>query len=235
MAPSRLRGLLLIGCALCGAPLAGCTSTADMSSTLATENLALTSEPDPALPDEVSVYPYPASAAADLKLALAASPEVTKPESAAATVDLVTPAAYARIDAPQERLGPQSVEARSPELDSLIARYSDHYGVPEDLVRRVVKRESNFRPEAKNGPYLGLMQIRHDTARGMGYDGPAGGLLDAETNLKYAVKYLRGAWLVAGGDPDRSVRLYSRGYYYDAKRKGLLETVGMKGPRRLIQ
>ena len=69
----------------------------------------------------------------------------------------------------------------------------------------------------------------------MGYRGEPSGLLDAETNLKYAVKYLRGAWLVAGGDPDRSVRLYSRGYYYDAKRKGLLDAVGMKGPRRRIQ
>ena len=229
MAPSGLRGLLLVGCALLGVPLAGCTSTADMSSTLAVAPVA-----DPALPDEVSVYPYPASAAADMKLALAASTE-DGASSAAAATDLVQPAAYARIDAPQQRLGPQTVAARSPELDTLIARYSDHYGVPEDLVRRVVKRESNFRPEARNGPYWGLMQIRHDTARGMGYDGPAGGLLDAETNLKYAVKYLRGAWLVAGGDPDRSVRLYSRGYYYDAKRRGLLDAVGMKGPRRRIQ
>ena len=95
------------------------------------------------------------------------------------------------------------------------------------LVRRVVKRESNFYPGAYNRGHWGLMQIKHATARGMGYDGPARGLLDAETNLKFAVKYLRGAWMVADGNPDLAVRFYARGYYYDAKRKGLLDETGL--------
>jgi len=112
-------------------------------------------------------------------------------------------------------------------LDFLIAHYARAYEVPEALVRRVVKRESNFRPEARNGPYWGLMQIRHDTARGMGYDGPPSGLLDAETNLRFAVRYLRGAYMVAKGDHDRSVLFYARGYYYDAKRAGLLDETGL--------
>ncbi|HEV7251760.1 MAG TPA: lytic transglycosylase domain-containing protein [Mesorhizobium sp.] len=124
------------------------------------------------------------------------------------------------------------VEGGSPELNVLIARYAQHYDVPESLVRRVVKRESNFRPGARNGPYWGLMQILPATARGMGFEGPPSALLDAETNLKYAVKYLRGAYLVAGGDHDQSVRLYARGYYYDAKRKGLLEETGLRKPRK---
>ena len=117
-------------------------------------------------------------------------------------------------------------------LDRLIAAYAAHYQVPEALVRRVVKRESNFRPEARNGPYWGLMQIRHDTARTMGYRGPASGLLDAETNLKYAVRYLRGAYLTAGGNHDQAVRFYARGYYYDAKRKGLLDETGLGRDRK---
>ena len=89
-----------------------------------------------------------------------------------------------------------------------------------------------FDPGARNGPYWGLMQIRHDTARGMGYAGPAHGLLDAETNLRYAVKYLRGAYLTADGNQDLAVRYYSRGYYYDAKRKGLLEETGLGKDRK---
>lgn len=120
-------------------------------------------------------------------------------------------------------------------LDRLIAAYAGHYDVPETLVRRVVKRESNFRPEARNGPYWGLMQIRHDTARGMGYRGPASGLLDAETNLKYAVRYLRGAYLVARGNQDQAVRFYARGYYYDAKRAGLLDETGLGRDRRRMR
>ena len=118
------------------------------------------------------------------------------------------------------------------EVDRLIAKYAAEYEVPEALVRRVVKRESNFNPRARNRVYYGLMQIRHDTARGMGYKGNANGLLDAETNLKFAVKYLRGAWIVADGDSDLAVRYYSRGYYYDAKRKGLLEETGLGKDRR---
>ena len=53
--------------------------------------------------------------------------------------------------------------------------------------------------------------------------GPARGLLDADTNLKYAVAYLANAYLVAGGDADRAIALYAGGYYYEARRKGLLE------------
>lgn len=132
--------------------------------------------------------------------------------------------------APEYSTGPRG------EIERLIAKYAALYQVPVDLVRRVVKRESTFNPKAYNRGHWGLMQIKHATARGMGYDGPARGLFDAETNLKYAVKYLRGAWLVAGGNAKRADRLYQSGYYYDAKRKGLLEETGLgrdRGRRRL--
>ena len=113
-------------------------------------------------------------------------------------------------------------------VDGLISKYASLYDVPESLIRRVVQRESGFNPAARHGPYYGLMQIRHDTARSMGYDGGAAGLLDAETNLRYGVKYLRGAYIVAGYNSDGAVRYYSRGYYYDAKRLGLLEEAGLR-------
>jgi len=137
--------------------------------------------------------------------------------------------------APQGRVGPLSVAARSLELDQLIAHYANYYGVPEKLVRRVAKRESTFNPRASNGPYLGLMQISLPTARGMGYRGDRGGLLDAETNLKYAVRYLRGAFLVARGDHDKADRLYQTGYYYHAKRAGLLDETGVGRDRKRLR
>lgn len=130
--------------------------------------------------------------------------------------------------APEGRLGPDGeVAARSPELDRLIKQYADYYDVPEDLVRRVAKRESTFNPKARNGIYMGLMQIAPATARGMGYRGASAGLLDAETNLKYAVRYLRGAYVVAKGDHHKADRLYQTGYYYHAKRVGLLDETGV--------
>jgi soluble lytic murein transglycosylase-like protein len=116
----------------------------------------------------------------------------------------------------------------TPELRALIDGYARAYDVPNDLVQRVVIRESRHVPTARNGRYLGLMQIDPQTARIMGYQGPPEGLLDAATNLRYGVKYLRGAWLVAGGDRDEAVGWYARGYYYEAKRQGLLEETGLR-------
>lgn len=114
------------------------------------------------------------------------------------------------------------------ELDGLIAHYANEYNVPEALVRRVIVRESGYNPAARNGPYYGLMQISHATARGMGFSGEPSGLLDAETNLRYAVRYLAGAYMTAGGNHDRAVQFYARGYYYDAKRLGMLEKSGLR-------
>lgn len=116
----------------------------------------------------------------------------------------------------------------SSSLDPLIAHYAQQYDVPESLVRRVIVRESGYNPAARNGPYYGLMQISHATATGMGYRGSPSGLLDAETNLRYAVRYLAGAYVTAKGNPDQAVRFYARGYYYDAKRAGLLDKAGLR-------
>ncbi len=107
-------------------------------------------------------------------------------------------------------------------INTLVAQHAQANGVPEALVHRIIQRESGYNPRASNRGNLGLMQIRYATARGMGYTGPASGLLDANTNLAYAVPYLANAYKVAGGNPDRAVSLYAGGYYYVAKRKGLL-------------
>ncbi len=116
----------------------------------------------------------------------------------------------------------------TPELRALILKYADLYDVPVELVQRQIVRESTHRPWVRNGPYYGLMQILPQTARTMGFRGAPEELLDAETNLKYAVKYLRGAWIVSGGDIDAAVMWYARGYYYEAKRLGLLEETGLR-------
>ncbi|RGP37687.1 lytic transglycosylase domain-containing protein [Pseudotabrizicola alkalilacus] len=116
----------------------------------------------------------------------------------------------------------------TPELRSLIVRYAREYDVPVSLVHRVVQRESGYNPRARNGQYMGLMQIAPQTARTMGFRGHPSDLLDAETNLRYAVKYLRGAWMVSNGSHDRAVMWYSKGYYYEAKRRGLLAATGLR-------
>jgi len=145
------------------------------------------------------------------------------------------PALLAQPGQPEAHAGEQHATGPRAEIERLIEKYSAIYEVPVDLVRHVVNRESTFNPKAYNHGHWGLMQIKHATARGMGYGGPAAGLFDAETNLKYAVKYLRGAWMVSGGNAKRADALYQTGYYYDAKRKGLLEATGLGVGRRRLQ
>ncbi|MEA2953822.1 MAG: hypothetical protein QOJ96_3342 [Alphaproteobacteria bacterium] len=107
-------------------------------------------------------------------------------------------------------------------LDALIASYAAKNGVPVSLVHRVIVRESRYNARViGRGGAMGLMQIKHATARGLGYTGPASGLLDPETNLNYAVQYLAGAYRVAGGNENRAVSYFARGYYYAAKQQGL--------------
>ncbi|MCO4825093.1 MAG: lytic transglycosylase domain-containing protein [Amylibacter sp.] len=115
----------------------------------------------------------------------------------------------------------------TPELRLLIEKYAALYDVPVDLIHRLAVRESTHRPSARNGPYYGLLQISVPTARSMGFRGQPNDLLDAESNLIYAVKYLRGAWLLSDGSFDTAVKWYSRGYYYEAKRRGMLKETGL--------
>lgn len=111
-------------------------------------------------------------------------------------------------------------------FDGMIARHAQANDIPESLIRRVIWRESKYNPRLiGRGHAMGLMQIKPATAREVGYSGSAEGLLDAETNMKYATRYLAGAYRVAGGNMDRAVALYAKGYYFEAKRRGMLATM----------
>lgn len=105
-------------------------------------------------------------------------------------------------------------------LSSMAAAQASAAGVPESLVERVIRRESGGNPRAVHAGNYGLMQIKLGTARAMGYTGSAAGLLDPQTNMTYAVRYLAGAYRAAGGNESRAVALYASGYYAQAKARG---------------
>lgn len=236
---------LAVGAVISSLGLSACTSTGDNM----VPSLALASTADLALPDSVSVVPSSFAASPDGAVATAgaSAPAVNEAAYAAAPAADASLAVARAVHAPENSAespapvatkavytppAPATANIAGNDVDGLIAKYAAVYEVPVELVRRVVKRESTFNPRAYNRGHWGLMQIKHATARGMGYTGSAKGLLDAETNLKYAVKYLKGALLVADGNHDLADRLYQRGYYYDAKRKGLLEETGLGKDRR---
>lgn len=114
------------------------------------------------------------------------------------------------------------------EMRSMIQRFAAKHDIPEALLHRVIQRESDYRPHARNGPYWGLMQILPQTARQMGFRGTPEELLDPEVNLTYAGRYLRGAWLLADGDIDRAVMWYARGFYFEARDRCMLVATGLR-------
>jgi soluble lytic murein transglycosylase-like protein len=102
--------------------------------------------------------------------------------------------------------------AGSDAVRAIIARHAAAEGVPFALADAVVRVESRYNPRAAHAGNFGLMQIRHQTARGMGYTGGAGGLLDAETNARFGMKYLAQAYRLAGGDTCRTIMKYQSGH-----------------------
>ncbi|MFN7101888.1 MAG: transglycosylase SLT domain-containing protein [Pseudorhizobium sp.] len=222
-------------------PVSATTAAAAIQSVAAANTVAVASEATPEILQSQAVVPGSQEADAneltpDMRSLQAAIP-IPRPDIKALGYASATPAPAAvstlqAVDtrrifppAPGEAL-PATASASPPELTKLIKHYAGLYGIPESLIHRVVQRESRYNPKAyhKDG-YWGLMQIKYATAKSMGYNGRPEGLLDAETNLKYATKYLRGAWLVADNSNDNAIRLYARGYYYDAKRKNMLHVL----------
>ncbi len=121
---------------------------------------------------------------------------------------LAQPAAAVERQAAQGQVS----EARAA-IEILIVQHAKTHGLPVELVRFVIRRESNFNPRGVYRGNYGLMQIRLGTARALGYRGDAEGLLDPATNMAYGVPYLAGAYRAAHGDEARTLVLYSRGYH----------------------
>ena len=118
-------------------------------------------------------------------------------------------------------------------LRAMVARHAAQNGVPFAIADAVVKVESNYNPRATNrSGAMGLMQIKTQTARGEGFSGGPSGLLNPETNIRFAMRYLATAYRMSGGDLCGTVMRYQQGHgarhmsaadrSYCAKAKGLM-------------
>ena len=136
----------------------------------------------------------------------------------------------ASIVAAQPSLG-QSTDRTG--LRAMVARHAAQNGVPFALADAVVKVESNYNPRATNrSGAMGLMQIKIQTARGEGFSGGPSGLLNPETNIRFAMRYLATAYRMSGGDLCGTVMRYQSGHgarrmsaadhSYCAKARGLM-------------
>jgi len=106
----------------------------------------------------------------------------------------------------------QSDAARALTLKPLIARYALENELPYELADAVIRLESRYNAAARRGANMGLTQINFLTARSLGYEGVAAGLLDAETNLRYGLRYLAKAYKLAGGDICGALLRYQFGH-----------------------
>ena len=107
---------------------------------------------------------------------------------------------------------PSARTAGSSPYAALIARFAAENGVPFALADAVVRIESRYNPTVHNAGAIGLMQIKHQTARGVGYGGSAAGLQQPGTNLRYGMKYLAQAYRMSGGDTCATVMRYQSGH-----------------------
>ena len=74
---------------------------------------------------------------------------------------------------------------------SMIKAQAPSYGVPTWFALRIAKIESGYNPSVrgKAGEY-GVFQLKCATARGVGFRGNCGQLLNASTNVKFGLKHL---------------------------------------------
>jgi membrane-bound lytic murein transglycosylase B len=94
------------------------------------------------------------------------------------------------------------------DYDSIIKEMSTKYQVPENLIRSVIKAESNFNPDAvsKSGA-KGLMQLMPDTASDMGVTD----VMDPTQNIEGGTKYLHQLLTHYNNDYVKAVAAYNAG------------------------
>src|SRR5262249_39116128 len=86
-------------------------------------------------------------------------------------------------------------------------------GLPAEIADAVATVESGYDSRAigRVGE-IGLMQVLPSTARLRGFGGTLAELADPETNIRYGVAYLAGAWRLAESDVCKAVMKYRAGH-----------------------
>jgi soluble lytic murein transglycosylase-like protein len=140
-----------------------------------------------------------------------------EPSSTAEEAVSTTPSDVGAAEPAKVRLGRMAEHGRSDAMRSaaikpLVIRFASENQLPVELADAVIRVESRYNASALNGANVGLTQINAGTARAMGYRGETTGLFDAETNLRYGLKYLAQAYKLAGGDTCGTVLRFQAGH-----------------------
>jgi soluble lytic murein transglycosylase-like protein len=114
--------------------------------------------------------------------------------------------------------GGESSTARRKSIDKVIDEAAARHHVDPNLVRALVKVESNFNPSAvsRKGA-MGLMQLMPQTARLYDINNP----FDPEQNVDAGVRHLKGLLENFGGDVQLSLAAYNAGQGAVERNRGI--------------
>lgn len=110
--------------------------------------------------------------------------------------------------APLSRLSLLRDTTASSNFEPIIQKASRQYGVDAELIRAVIKAESNFNPRAvSHAGAQGLMQLMPATARGLGVSNS----FDPEQNIMAGTRFLKDLLDRYRGDLDSALAAYNWG------------------------
>lgn len=117
-------------------------------------------------------------------------------------------------------------------IDSAIKKASKKYNVSEDLIRAVIKIESNYDIYGvSRAGAMGLMQLMPKTALELGVERP----FDIEENIDGGVRYLRMMLDKYNNDLDKALAAYNAGPHNVDKANGIPDIEETKNYVKLIK
>ncbi len=134
-----------------------------------------------------------------------------KPESVPSPTVVERPPLHASVKTEPTPTPPRRRSAAHRSIfDPAVVKYAEKYGVDPDLVRAVIRHESNWNPEARSRVgAIGLMQLMPGTARLLGVNP-----FDPLQNIEGGVKYLAGLLSLFGQNLEATLLGYIGGPLY---------------------